>query len=438
MAESPSPQKSKKGGPVLSNTAIKVFVTLLASKVLMFGSVLIMTRSMSVDSYGIFVSCLSVSLFAGVFVTLGSQVLVIRLVATYAQVKDWRKVKGLLTHSYFLVAALWLLASTALLGAFAASGHAFSTERVESLVLMLPLVLVAGLTAMKAAALRGLNLVASGLAVESVVLPAAFAALLIFSQHFYAAQLTADQVMAIRLTAAILALVAAQIVLSRVTQNELTNVNGILESKSWILSSLPLSLFGFLTIASGQVDILLLSAIDSNASAGIYQATARAGELVAFVSTVLALTLQPTIARLHASGATEELRRALRRNARISTLASSLLAAPLMLIPETILQLAYGQAFGAGSVSLLILCVGHIAASALGPGDHLLNMTGNEKYVASTLGVTVLLCSILSLLIIPMYGLQGAAISAAISLVLWRALMAMVAIKLLRVSPAAF
>jgi O-antigen/teichoic acid export membrane protein len=91
----------------------------------------------------------------------------------------------------------------------------------------------------------------------------------------------------------------------------------------------------------------------------------------------------------------------------------------------------FGPAFVAGYPLLFLLVVGVVARSAVGPAESLLTMTGNQNVCAFVYALTLALNIALSVVLIPILGLWGAAIAttasmafeaAALSFTVWRRL----------------
>ena len=109
---------------------------------------------------------------------------------------------------------------------------------------------------------------------------------------------------------------------------------------------------------------------------------------------------------------------------------SLVMAIVVLALGELMLTL-FGPDFVAGYPLLFLLCVGVVARSAVGPAESLLTMTGNENVCAFVYALTLTLNILLSVALIPLFGLWGAAIAtaaamvfeaAALSFTVWRRL----------------
>ena len=85
--------------------------------------------------------------------------------------------------------------------------------------------------------------------------------------------------------------------------------------------------------------------------------------------------------------------------------------------------LLFGNGFIKGVTALSILSIGQIVNAATGSVCILLVMTGYERDAVAGIGVSVVINIIMNVLLIPKWGIIGAAISTAFSLILWNILL---------------
>ena len=98
----------------------------------------------------------------------------------------------------------------------------------------------------------------------------------------------------------------------------------------------------------------------------------------------------------------------------------------------------FGSDFGRGRLALTILVLGQVVNVAAGHVGVLMTMTGHEKRVAATVGASAACNAVLNLILIPRFGIDGAAAATAISLVLWNGVTLVWVIKHLRINPTIF
>jgi O-antigen/teichoic acid export membrane protein len=143
---------------------------------------------------------------------------------------------------------------------------------------------------------------------------------------------------------------------------------------------------------------------------GIYNAASRGAELIDLIFISINYALGPTIAGLCAQGKTEGLQGLVRRATRAGLLFSVPVAAVLIVFAPNFLQL-YGPDFVQGRTALAILCTGHIINLCFGPASMLLIMSNNERLAVVGTGAGVAVKLILNMVLIPPFGMEGAAIA---------------------------
>jgi O-antigen/teichoic acid export membrane protein len=181
-------------------------------------------------------------------------------------------------------------------------------------------------------------------------------------------------------------------------------------------------------IILGQTDIVMLGAMRGAGDVGIYAASNRLAYLVVYVMMASNVIIAPIIARLSAKGENARLQKILTRAVRTSFLIILPFGLILIVAGREILAI-FGREFMAAQTALAILAVGRLMDVALGNSALVLSMTGHERIVAITFSLISLMNIGLNALLIPRYGLEGAAIASAISLIAAKLVLSAYAIK---------
>ena len=171
-----------------------------------------------------------------------------------------------------------------------------------------------------------------------------------------------------------------------------------------------------------RVDLLVLGMVTSEASVGLYRVAVEGGQLVAFSYAAATIVLAPEYARLHAAGERDRLRMLVRQSSRIIMLVGVFAAIPLTLFSREILVMVFGPEYAGPAAALSILAVGNFITFFFGDPVFLLNMTGHHNRITVLVGISLVLAVVLSLILIPHFGIVGAAIASATTLVSYRAL----------------
>jgi len=183
---------------------------------------------------------------------------------------------------------------------------------------------------------------------------------------------------------------------------------GAEERRAWLAVAWPL-----LVVAGGQVllarsDVLMVGLLVGTREAGVYEVATRVSSLVPFVFHAGAAFLGPVVAELHAQGRRDELRRVVTGTSRACAVAATL-AAAVLAVAATPALLVFGADFVAGRGALLVLLVGQVLASATGTATLVAVMSGGQRAASWVLGSSTVLNVALNALLIPRWGLEGAA-----------------------------
>ncbi len=183
-----------------------------------------------------------------------------------------------------------------------------------------------------------------------------------------------------------------------------------------------------------RADLLILGLLADPAAVGVYAVACRIADLVVFALAAINILFAPDIAALHARGDRSGLQAMVTATAWWSTLSALVVALPLFALAGLVLSL-FGDAFTSGSVALRILLLGQLVNAATGSVGAMLTMTGHERQAAVVAGSAAIGQIGLSLLLIPRFGADGAAVANALSLSLSNLAMAALVWKTLKIVP---
>jgi O-antigen/teichoic acid export membrane protein len=189
-----------------------------------------------------------------------------------------------------------------------------------------------------------------------------------------------------------------------------------LDAASWIKMAGAVLILNVSQTVRDNVDLLITGSILPAHELGIYAAAVRTATLVAFIVSVASMVAQPTIAALHSQELPGELRRFILHATRLIFVTSLVIGAGVGLFGKLILGL-FGGEFVAGYTSLIILVAGHVLAALFGPMTSLLIMTDKQIYAAVIHVLSIIFSVILNLILIPRFGIAGAATATAVTLV---------------------
>lgn len=222
---------------------------------------------------------------------------------------------------------------------------------------------------------------------------------------------------------ALLALLGTYIFIKRYLLNNVETEEGRDEPpdfsfKSHFLISLPMILTSFIQLLNGRVDLLMLGYFSDTGVAGVFGMAFKLSIITNFVLGAVKAIAMPKISELFWSEKKEELHRVVH----FSTLFIFAFAFPvslaLLLFPEFILSLIREE-FVVGATVLRIFAVMQLINSASGMVAVFLNMSGNQLFFTKLVSITTSMNIILNLILIPRFGMEGAAAATLVSTITW-------------------
>jgi O-antigen/teichoic acid export membrane protein len=138
-----------------------------------------------------------------------------------------------------------------------------------------------------------------------------------------------------------------------------------------------------LIFASQQLDIGLGALLLDRESLGLYGAAKRSVLIAAMPVQMAALSVLAAIPRLHAQRQTLALERLLRRAATWAAIPALLALVALVVFPESILRMAFGNSYIGAATTVLVLALGYLGLIISGNPAHLLILTGRHRAVVA-------------------------------------------------------
>lgn len=405
-----------------------------ASNVMGFALALLLARFLGSGGYGRYVLAFAWANLLIIPAILGLNTFLVRGIAVYEVKEQWSLMKGLLRRTNQL--ALLTSTTIALCGAVIALVWLSPSLRGPFCVAML-LVPLTTLTLLRQGAMQAIGRVVSGQLPEYLIRPLLIVVGVVALELVGAGALTPATALGANVLGVAVAFIAGALLLRRALPAALRSVGPEFVTREWLRASLPMMLIGGVWTANAYVATLAVGTLDGARAAGVYNIAQRGAELIVVLLYAANMPLSPAVARLHARGDRQGLQHTTERMARASLLVSLPVAAAFMIFPGVYLGL-FGAGFQTGVTALVILALGQLLNAAAGPSGNVLIMTGQERTAARAgiAGLTVNL--VLSIALVPSLGVTGGAIAFASSLVLWNAVLVVIARRRLGVNVTAF
>lgn len=411
---------------VAGRNAIFAFAIRVASAGLAYLSQIILARWMGTYEYGIYAYVWVCLLMLGGFSTLGLNTAVIRFIPEYTEKCDLNRLRGLLFRSRlitFLTATFLMGVSMALLWGF--------KDHVQSYVYLPALLVLICLPAYALTDLHDSMARAYGWMNMALIPPFLLRPLLILAVMlgFYMAGFPMTAVIAI--LAAVIATWLTSIVQILVLQprlnREVPTGERQDESRFWLKVALPILLMESFVLFLQNSDVIILSQFHPPEDIAIYYAALKTINLITFIHFAVSNAVANRFSAYQARGDKARLAAMVRQSVSWTFWPSLGAAVVLLALGQPLLWL-FGPEFTAAYPVMFILAAGLVVKAMFGPAEYLLNMIGEQKLCAMILFTTALINILLNLILIPLYGLIGAATATALSLTL-AALLFFIAIK---------
>ncbi|RVA62069.1 lipopolysaccharide biosynthesis protein, partial [Mesorhizobium sp. M7A.F.Ca.CA.001.11.2.1] len=183
----------------------------------------------------------------------------------------------------------------------------------------------------------------------------------------------------------------------------------------WFVVSLPIFLVESFFFLLTNADVLMVGAYMDPNDVAVYFATVKTLALVHFVY----FAVKAGVAQRYAQFTHGDPQRlaAFARETVSWTFWPSLLMALLVLALGEPMLVLFGPEFSSGYPLLFLLVFGVAARAAVGPCESLLTMSGNQNICAAVYAMTLAFNIALNVVLIPMFGLWGAAMATAFAMI---------------------
>jgi O-antigen/teichoic acid export membrane protein len=375
----------------------------------------VVARLFGAEAFGLYAVGWTVLRVATLVSPLGLQHGAIKFGSVYWQ-RDPARLKGVLLQSLVYAAAGSLVASTVLyaLAPWLAE-RIFQNSQLEPILRWFaPALVFAGLLKVAAAATRISQKAQYGVLSEDVTQGGS--QLFLILAFFGVGWGILGAVAASGLSLLLGLMVALAFVVRVFPETSSARVASYVPSRDLLRFSIVASLAGIATTVLPWTDRLMVALYRPAAEVGAYQAASQISMIFAIVLSSTAAIFSPMVSRLHRDGDGQRLSELYGTSTKWALYASTPLFLVVFFAGRELVTVVFGEEFHRAGDVLAILALGQLANVATGVVGLILTMTGRHQLwfliTAVILGINVSL----NLLLIPRYGLEGAAASTAVSL----------------------
>jgi O-antigen/teichoic acid export membrane protein len=402
-------------GVIVKNAGLDTVATIF-NTIFAFGSSVVVTRTIGAELFGKYALSNSVFQVLGVFAIFGLNAGVVRLTSKYNAKGDPQRVKGSLASGMAVSAGISVVLVTLVIAlAPLLSTKVFTKMQGLDLVLRIHIIALPfyALMLVMNGYTQGFKTLKYTVIVELIMRPAVRLAIIVVLF-----------LLGLRLFGVVIGTVLSFIAAAALSFHfarsrspfDYRSTSTTFVTREMIFYSLPLIFARVMNIIIARSNIILVGYYIDPVATGLFGAALTISPFISFGLFSFGKIFAPVISDLWERGDRQELENTFKIVTKWCFSLGFPIFIMIMLFAPSLL-LVLGPEFAGAAVSLQLLAVGQIVSALVGPAGHFLAMTGRPKLnLANSIalaGVNV----VLNIIFIPRWGINGAGLAMAISLV---------------------
>ncbi|MFB6078506.1 MAG: flippase [Halarchaeum sp.] len=210
------------------------------------------------------------------------------------------------------------------------------------------------------------------------------------------------------------ALVGCYYLYTRTTLFE-TDIAVVGRERELLVFSLPLAMSAAMTIILSDTDMYMLGALQGTASVGLYNVAYPLAQLLTTALGSFGFLFMPALSELEAAGEETQMRRLYQLVTKWVVVATLPVFLLFVVFPDSTIRYTFGVEYLPGAAALAVLSVGFFVNAAFGLNRGALTSLGHTRVLMIIDIATAVFNVVLNLLLIPKFGLLGAAYATAAS-----------------------
>lgn len=382
--------------------------------ILGFFYVFLLAKFLNTNDLGLYYLGVSVVSTLAIISMAGTDMGIRRFVSIYHGAKDVGRMHGTLVTAFIVVVPLSIILGLALyLSSGTIANNIFSKPALSNVLkvlsLYLPFFAITSLCLAATQAMKYMQYKVYSMDMANTILKFIFISIFFyFGLHLFGA-----------VSAFVLSMVVVTglsiYFLRKVFPQNGQGIKASLEFKNLFSFSIPQTFSNLLGRILKITDTLMLGYFILASGVGIYNVASRLLLLGSFIFVSFNTMFAPMIADLHHQGKHNQLEDLYKIVTKWVVTLSLPIFLFLIFFSNQILEI-FGSDFVLGSTCLVILCIGQIINAATGPSGLMILMSGRPYINFFNNALALLLNVLLNLLLIPKYGIVGAAIATSLSM----------------------
>ncbi|WP_123539422.1 flippase [Halosimplex salinum] len=182
-----------------------------------------------------------------------------------------------------------------------------------------------------------------------------------------------------------------------------------------ILFSAPLMISGFMRQILNRLDTFIIAIFEPATQVGIYNAVYPLSRLSNVFLAAFGFIVMPIFSSIDADSTNKDINSIYTFATKWIVVGTIPVFLGFSLLPTEMISFIFGREYVPGNLTLAILTVGFFVHTILGPNSNALVALGKSKIIFVFTAVSAIINVVLNLILIPLYGIVGAAVATAIS-----------------------
>ena len=388
-----------------------------------FLTTVLLARALGTVEYGVYNYVMTWVELLLIMGQLGLPRIITRNISIYQASKEWSLLKGTLRY------ASLASGGTSLILVVIAGVIVWIINRPEAggveqsgvlLAFWIGLLLIPGrsIGTINEATLQGLHHIVYSQIPNNVVRPLLFVGFVGVLYLLFPAQTSAPLVIALHVAATGLTLLYSIYTVRKMFPALARQAAPIYRIPEWSYSALPLLLSSGLRVLNARFSILVMGSTVGAEAISFFSVATLFATLISLPLVAANTAVAPSIANLYAGNDLKRLQAVLLRSVRITFWVAVAIAVMIILFHGPLLAI-YGKEYKQAGGTLMILSIAQLVSVGCGSVGFLLTMTGHEWDTLRILAGSLVINVILNVLLIPTWGIEGAAIANASSTIAW-------------------
>lgn len=399
---------------IIQKSSVSFFFKIVGS-LLGYIFLILVTRNLGASSWGVFVLFLSVLNISSIFSRIGIDTLTLKLVSASNHILDQVKsiyfsaIRLVLFFSFIVSGILYLASENIADLIFHDSSFSFLVKWISCILPLFAFVCV------NENIFRGLKMIKEFAFFQKT--SKMLFSVVFFLIFYFGIDLLSSQLAIVSYVSAlvIIFLISTFIVLRTLRAG---NLLAFVNSNKMLKQSIPMMMSSSVLLLMSWADSLMIGGLIGEYEVGIYNVAVKVALLTSFTLHAVNSISAPKISESYNNDNISEFKSIVMQTTKTIFYSAIPIIILLFIFPEFILNF-FGKDFVIGKSVLLILAFSQVINAMSGSVGVILNMTGKEKVFRNILSVALLINISLNLLLIPIYGIEGAAIASASSLIFW-------------------